>query len=139
MIVLDTNVISELMKPSPDLRVADWLDSQLSDIFHITTVVLAELLNGIEMLPDGKRKRGLHKALDDIVIGMIESRVLAFDMSAARKFADINRLARSRGVTVGFADCQIAAAALVHGFSVATRDERPFSAMGCTVINPWTD
>lgn len=71
------------MKPLPDLRVADWLDSQLSDIFRITTVVLAELLNGIEVLPDGKRKQGLHEALNDIVAEMIEGRVLAFDMSAA--------------------------------------------------------
>ncbi|CAN7194569.1 PIN domain-containing protein [Rhizobium sp. LjRoot254] len=138
MIVLDTNVVSELMKPLPDARVVEWLDSQSADIFWLTSVVLAELLNGLELLLDGKRKRDLIQLLDDIVEEMIEDRVVSFDVMMARKFATIYSAARSKGVSVGFADCQIAAAALVHGYSVATRDELPFRAMGVTVINPWT-
>ena len=137
MIVLDTNVVSELIKPLPEPRVVEWLDNQLADIFWLTSVVLAELLNGLQMLPDGKRKRDLLGLLDNIVEEMIEDRVIAFDAIMARKFATICSIARSNGVSVGFADCQIAAAALVCGYAVATRDERPFKAMGVTVINPW--
>ncbi|MBX9458359.1 MAG: type II toxin-antitoxin system VapC family toxin [Rhizobium sp.] len=138
MIVLDTNVISELMKPLPDLRVVAWLDDQPPDVLFVTSVVLAELLNGIEMLPEGKRKAGFRELLDEIVTDMIGNRVLSFDAPIARTFAMIHNAARTQGVSVGFADCQIAAAAVVQGFSVATRDTPPFTAMGCTVINPWT-
>ena len=138
MIVLDTNVVSELMKPLPDARVVEWLDNQPAETFWLTSVVLAELLNGLELLPDGKRKHDLLQLLDEIVQNMIEDRVIAFDAIMARKFATIYCIARSIGISVGFADCQIAAAALVQGYAVATRDELPFKAMGCTVINPWT-
>lgn len=138
MIILDTNVISELMKPIPCARVVDWLDNQLPDLFSITSVVLAELLNGIEMMQDGRRKQSFRSLLRDIVGDMIDSRVIAFDHEMARKFAIAYNIARSQGVSVGFADCQIAATAMVHGHAVATRDELPFKAMGVTVINPWT-
>jgi len=138
MIVLDTNVISELMKPLPDQRVVAWLDSQTPDLFFVTSVVLAELLNGIEMMPDGKRKAEFRALLEEIVVDMIGNRVLAFDEAMARTFAVIHNAARTKGVSVGFADCQIAAAALVQGYAVATRDTPPFTAMGCSVVNPWT-
>jgi len=138
MIVLDTNVISELMKPQPDMRVVDWLDSQPSEVCYLTSVVLAELLNGIELLPEGRRKRDLSDALSDIVQEMIQDRVLAFDAKMAGTFATIYSVAKTKGVSVGFADCQIAASALVNGYAVATRDEIPFKAMGCVTINPWT-
>ena len=139
MIVLDTNVISELMKPQPDIRVVDWLDRRSSVLYYLTSVVLAELLNGIELLPQGKRKRDLFDVLDEIVHDMIEDRVLSFDAGMARKFAEIYSVARAKGVSVGFADCQIAASALVQGYAIATRDDLPFKAMGCVVINPWID
>ena len=138
MIILDTNVVSELMKPLPDARVVEWLDNQPAETFWLTSVVLAELLNGLELLPDGKRKYDLLQLLDEIVQSMIEDRVIAFDTLMARKFATIYSFARSKGISVGFADCQIAAAALVQGYTIATRDELPFKTMGCTVINPWT-
>ncbi|MGV3549887.1 PIN domain-containing protein [Rhizobium sp.] len=138
MIVLDTNVISELMKPDPEARVVSWLDDQFADTFWLTSVVLAELLNGLEMLPEGRRKRDLLKVLDNIVEVMIEDRVIPFDAIMAKTFSIIYNVARSKGVSAGFADCQIAAAALAHGYTIATRDETPFKAMGCSVINPWT-
>lgn len=138
MIVLDTNVVSELMKPAADQRVVQWLDDQLADTLWLTSIILAELLNGLELMPEGKRKRDLFQLLDDIVGEMIGNRVLSFDAIMARKFATIYSSTRSKGISVGFADCQIAAAALTHGYSIATRDELPFKAMGCTVINPWT-
>jgi len=125
MIVLDTNVISELMKPQPDMRVVDWLDRRSSELYYLTSVVLAELLNGIELLPQGKRKGDLFDVLDEIVRDMIEDRVLSFDTETARKFVEIYSVARAKGVSVGFADCQIAASALVQGCAVA--------------INPWVD
>lgn len=139
MIVLDTNVMSELMKPQPDMRVVDWLDRRSSELYYLTSVVLAELQSGIELLPQGKRKGDLFNVLDEIVRDMIEDRVLSFDTDTARKFAEIYSVARAKGVSVGFADCQIAASALVQGYAVATRDDLPFKAIGCVVINPWID
>ena len=137
MIVLDTNIISEAMKQLPEQRVIDWLDSQASETLFTTSVTLAELLIGIELLPNGKRKRGLRSLLSDIIEEMIGGRVLSFETRAAAKFAEINKTAISKGFNIGFADGQIAAITLVHGFSIATRDEGPFNATGAAIINPW--
>jgi predicted nucleic acid-binding protein len=137
MIVLDTNVLSEAMKPLPEQRVIAWLDNQAAETLFITSVTLAELLSGIELLPEGRRKRGLRDLLDEIVEKMIGGRVLPFEALAAAKFAQINQTAVSKGFNIGFADGLIASTALVHGYSIATRDEGPFRAMGAVVINPW--
>lgn len=137
MIVLDTNVLSEVMKPAPEQRVVDWLDNQAAETLFISSVTLAELLSGIELLPEGNRKQGLKNLLHEIVNEMIGERVLPFDAAAAAKFAEINSAAMSKGFSMSFADGQIAATALIHGFSIATRDEGPFRAAGTTVINPW--
>jgi len=137
MIILDTNVVSEPMKPTPDPRVDAWLNDQLAETMFFTSVGLAELLVGMELLPDGKRKSTLLAKVDRITNVLFADRVLPFDNSAAIKMAQINKVALSVGYNVTFADGQIAAIAALHGFSVATRDEAPFRAMGLTVINPW--
>lgn len=137
MIVLDTNVVSEPMKPVPDPRIERWLDTQLIETFFFTSVGLAELLIGIDILPDGKRKQVLTQKLDYISGRLFQQRILPFDAEAARTMSELNTRATRLGYNVTFADAQIAAIAAAHGFAVASRDEKPFRAMGVTVINPW--
>jgi len=137
MILLDTNVVSETMRPSPDPGVVAWLDDQVAETLYLSSVSLAELLLGIAMLPDGRRKSALGKSLDTRATVLFGPRVLAFDQVAAEIFARIVSRTRASGVSIGMADAQIAATAAAHGFAVATRDRAPFEAAGLAVINPW--
>lgn len=138
MIVLDTNVISEALKPSSDQNVIDWINRQAAPTLFTTSVTLAEMLIGIELLPEGKRKQSLHMMLDEVSARLFNGRILPFEAQAARTMAEVNRIAVSKGYNMTFADCEIAAIAAFHGFAVATRDEAPFRAAGLSVINPWT-
>ena len=137
MIVLDTNVVSEPMKANGNPAVQAWLDRQAAETLYLTATSLSELLVGIEILPEGKRKDGLDAALADLVARLFGSRVLAFDQQAALAYAPVVRRARAGGRPIGVADAQIAAIATVQGFTVATRDTEPFVAAGVPVINPW--
>lgn len=137
MIILDTNVISEPMKPNGNVAVLEWLDSQSAETLFLTTTSLAELLLGIEFLPEGKRKNGLDEALKILLSRLFASRILPFDQSAAMVYAPLIAHARKIGETISVADGQIAAIAAHHGFAVATRDAAPFEAAGSTIINPW--
>jgi predicted nucleic acid-binding protein len=137
MIILDTNVISEPMKPDGDPKVLAWLDDQAAETLYLTSVNLAELLAGLEILPDGKRKAGLHQTLSDLLSRLFEGRVLPFDEQAAREFAPLIAKARSAGRVISMSDGQIAAIAKTRGFTVATRDVAPFEAAGVPIINPW--
>lgn len=139
MIVLDTNVVSEALKPIRDQRVLDWLNSQSASTLYSTSVTLAEMLIGIELLPEGKRKASLTAMLAEVSGRLFADRILPFEASMAKTMAALNRTAVSKGHNILFADCQIAAIAAFHGFAVATRDEAPFRAAGLAVINPWTD
>lgn len=137
MIILDTNVISEPMKPDGDPKVLAWLNDQAAETLYLTSVNLAELLAGLEILPDGKRKAGLHQKLLDLLSRLFEGRVLPFDEQAAIEFAPLIARARSTGRVISMADGQIAAIAKTRGFTVATRDLTPFEAAGVPIINPW--
>jgi hypothetical protein len=137
MIVLDTNVVSEAMKPTGHPSVRAWLDQQVAETLYLTAISLAELLVGVEVLPEGKRKLGLAGALTELIERLFESRILPFDQEAARAFAPLVGRARAAGHAIAYADGQIAAIASLHGFSVATRDIRPFVATGLRIINPW--
>jgi predicted nucleic acid-binding protein len=139
VIVLDTNVVSEPMKPNGNPVVQAWLDRQTADTLYLTATSLAELLVGIEILPNGKRKEGLGGALSELVARLFESRVLPFDQQAAMAYATLVARARANGRLMSVADGQIAAIAAVHGFSVATRDTAPFVVAGVPVINPWDE
>jgi toxin FitB len=138
MIVLDTDVVSEPMKAQGDPAVKLWLDRQVAETLYLTATSLSELLVGIEMLPAGKRKDGLGKALADLIGSLFGSRILSFDKQAAVTYATIIGRARAAGLAVSVADGQIAAIASAHGFIVATRDTAPFEAAGVPTINPWT-
>lgn len=137
MIILDTNVVSEPMKPGGDPRVRDWLDEQIAETLYITSISISELLLGVELLPDGKRKEGLAVQLSDLLMTLFGDRVLSFDLDAATTYAARISKARAAGRAISLADGQIAAIAAVHGFTVATRDTAPFVAAGVPVVNPW--
>lgn len=136
MIVLDTNVVSEAMKPSADPAVAAWLNAQVAETLYLSAVTLAELLYGISVLPAGRRKNVLTGLLDGL-LELFGQRVLAFDADAARCYATLDAKARSAGKGLPMADGYIAATAIANGFVVATRDTGPFQAAGVDVINPW--
>lgn len=137
MIVIDTNVVSEALRKDRDPVVIQWLNSQSIETVYLTTVSLAELLTGIAIMPDGKRKHAMDAELNTLVATLFGSRMLAFDREAAVTFSFLMSAARKVGRSVSLADGQIGAIAEVRGFSVATRDTTPFEAMGLPVINPW--
>jgi predicted nucleic acid-binding protein len=137
VIVLDTNVISEPVKPNADPVVAAWLDRQPKETLYLCAPVLMEMLLGIALLPDGKRKRGMATAVQALLANYFADRFLAFEREAAVAYASLSRRASAHGRSISVGDCQIAAIAAVHGFAVATRDTAPFLAAGVPIINPW--
>lgn len=136
MIVLDTNVVSEAMKPSASPAVLAWLNEQAAETLYLSSVTLAELLFGIGSLPTGKRKTALSGMLDSL-LELFGERVLPFDTGAARHYAQLATAARAVGRGFPIPDGYIAAIATARGFAVATRDTGPFEAAGVPVINPW--
>jgi predicted nucleic acid-binding protein len=136
VIVLDTNVISELVRQVPSERVMAWVDAQGKVTVTATTV--AELLYGIARLPDGARKSRLAEGVREMVDERLSDRVLAFGRSAASHYAEIVAARESAGRPIGMADGQIAAICRAHGAALATRNVRDFAAVGVTVVNPWT-
>jgi predicted nucleic acid-binding protein len=136
VILLDTNVISEAMKPTPDDTVRAWLDEQAAETLYLSSVTIAELLYGIGALPAGKRQDRLTEALDGLM-ELFADRVLPFDIAAARRYADLAVKARAAGKGFPTPDGYIAAIAASRGFTVATRDTSAFDAAGVAVINPW--
>lgn len=136
MILLDTNVVSEAMKPAPDDAVRAWLDDQAAETLYLSSVTIAELMFGIGALPAGKRKDRLTEALGG-VMELFADRVLPFDLDAARHYADLAVKARAAGKGFPTPDGYIAAIAAAKGFVVATRDTSAFDAANLEVIDPW--
>lgn len=136
MILLDTNVVSEAMKPVPDDAVRGWLDEQAAETLYLSSVTIAELMFGIGALPKGNRKDKLASALDG-VMELFADRVLPFDIDAARHYADLAVKARAAGKGFPTPDGYIAAITASKGFVVATRDTSAFDAAGVEVIDPW--
>ena len=136
MIVLDTNVISEMTKQSPSPAVVAWLDAQRAETLYLSAITIAEIRFGIACLPEGKRRDALLRAfacIEDLLAG----RILAFDSEAARHYAELAASARRMGNGFPTPDGYIAAIAAAHDYAVATRDVAPFEAGGVPVINPW--
>ncbi|TWB41913.1 type II toxin-antitoxin system VapC family toxin [Nitrospirillum pindoramense] len=138
MIVLDTNVVSEAMKPEPNPAVRAWLNNQAAETLYLSSVTLAELWFGIEALPEGQRKIALAQTLDGL-LALFEGRVLSFDVSAACHYATLAAADRKRGLGFPTPDGYIAAVAVSRGFIVASRDTAPYEAGGVKVINPWQE
>jgi predicted nucleic acid-binding protein len=137
VILLDTNVVSEAMRPHPAPSVRAWLDAQAAASLYLSSVTVAEMMFGVGALPDGRRKSQLTAALDQ-VLALFDTRILPFDLGAARRYAGLAVAARAAGLGFPTPDGYIAAIAADRGFAVATRDAAPFAAVGVVVIDPWS-
>ena len=137
MTVLDTNVVSELMKANPAPAVRKWMSHQSPDDLFISTIVMAEILYGIELLPKGKRRDGLLQEAEVVFERDFAGRVLVFDEQAARMFGSIVATRRIQGRPIGIPDGQIAAIARANGATLATRDTGDFEGCGVRLVNPW--
>lgn len=139
MVVIDTNVVSELMRLTPEPAVMTWFSAQDSAELYLTAVSEAELRAGAAVLPAGRRRERLAAEVDAVVREDFASRVLPFDSAAARAYAAIAASRRSMGRPILEADCQIAAIARARDAAVATRNGADFEHCGIAVIDPWTE
>ena len=139
MIVLDTNVVSELMRDSPQQTVLAWFGAQPASSLFVTTVTEAEILTGIALLPYGRRRHGLSEAAARVFATLFTERILAFDSDAANIYAEIFAQQQIQGRPMSQFDCQIAAIARSQEASIATRNITDFEGVGVELINPWTN
>lgn len=138
MIVLDTNVLSELARPRPDDRVVAWLDALPSTEVATTAITAAELLYGVARLPAGRRRAELTEVVQTVIHEDFDRRVLPFDVEAAAAYAIVVRDREAAGRPVSMADAQIAAVCRVLGATLATRNVDDFTDTGVDITNPWT-
>ena len=139
MILLDTNVLSELMRPAPEKGVGQWLADQPDASVFISAITEAELRYGVALLPAGKRRSALVAVVEDMLGEDFAGRILPFDSAAAVAFAEIAANRRQAGRPIAQADAQIAAIARSRGAALATRNEPDFDGCGIQVVNPWTE
>jgi predicted nucleic acid-binding protein len=138
MIVLDTNVLSELLRAQPHAGVTSWLKRVPAIDAYTTTICEAEIFYGIALLPKGKRRAALEAGATALFEIDFVNRILAFDSAAARAFGEIAATRRQAGRPIGESDAQIAAIARTHGATVVTRDVQDFAGCGVTVASPWS-
>jgi predicted nucleic acid-binding protein len=136
MIILDTNVLSEVLNPKPSERVITWLSAQPPGTVCLTTVTQAEMLYGLALLPAGRRRDRLTAAIDQVFLEF-EDRILSFDQQAARTFGKLMALRQAAGKPISQFDGMIVAVAHSRSFAVATRNTRDFEGCGVRLINPW--
>ena len=136
MILLDTNVLSELTKPAPDEKVVDWL-RQTEPALAIPTFAIAEMAYGIEKLAEGRRREQLRTALERLT-ERFGDRLLSFDLRAAWAYGDVLATARKAGRPMSVPDAAIAAIAKTHDCALATRNIKDFQMTGVELVNPWT-
>lgn len=139
MILLDTNVVSELMRAEPAQIVLDWFGQHDAADLFISAVTEAELRTGVAILPDGQRRDRLQLAIDAMIDQDFQGRVLPFDSHAAKAYAEIAAHRRAAGRPIAEADCQIAAIARATDAPIVTRNVKDFDGCGVRVINPWND
>lgn len=137
MTVLDTNVISEMMLPLPSGKVRQWISAHPTQQLFTTTVSLAEILYGIEILPLGKRRSSLLGAAETMFASLFAQRILGFDVLAARSFPQIAASRRLQVRPMSVLDTQIAAIANANGATLATRNTADFADCGVRLVNPW--
>ena len=139
MLVIDTNVASELMRPAPNPSVAAWIAERDAAAMYLTAVSEAELRFGVAILPAGRRRTALEAAMRRWLETGFAERVLPFDSAAARAYAQIAADRREAGRPIGEADCQIAAISRARGASLVTRNIRDFEGTGVDVVDPWPE
>ena len=138
MIILDTNVISELLRPAPEPKVEHWLSAQDGLNIYLTSISEAELRYGLAVMGNGKRRAALVDAVDRILREDLAGRILPFDSDAAQSYATIAAARRAAGRPIAQADCQIASIAHSRGATVATRNTPDFEGCEIDLMNPWT-
>jgi toxin FitB len=139
MIILDTNVLSELIKRQGSTVVRNWVAEQPVTSLFTTTITQAEILYGIAILPEGKRKDEIYQAATLMFAEDFVGSILAFDESAAVAFANISAQRRLSGTPISQADAQIAAICYSHNAAIATRNVTDFAGCGIFIINPWEE
>ena len=138
MILLDTNVLSEFMRPRPEMCVVQWLDGQRADTLHTSAVSQAEIELGLALMPDGKRQHELATSAKAMFEEDFAGRCLPFDAAAASHYAHLVAACSRMGRPISVEDAQIAAIALAGGMALATRNTRDFESItGLALINPW--
>ena len=139
MILLDTNVVSEIMLQAPHPGVVAWYGAQNLETLFLSAITAAELRTGVALLPEGKRRARLSEELERKILPKFSGRILPFDLECTPCLADIIAQARRMGRAIAFADGYIAAIAARNGLAVATCDAAPFLAAGVAVVNPWLE
>lgn len=137
MILLDTNVVSEMMKWQPARAVIDWLNNAEGGDLYLSSVTVGEIEYGIDVLPDGKRRDELRARFEDFLARAFAFRILAYDEEAARHYGSIMGARKRRGYPMSAPDGQIAAVARARGMTVATRNIDDFTNCGIEIVNPW--
>jgi hypothetical protein len=137
VIILDTNVVSELMRPSPSEDVVGWVAAQPASGLHITSVSQAEILHGILLLAPGKKRNAIHAAAESMFAIEFNGRILAFGDAAARAYAQVAADRRRAGRPISQFDAQIAAIAITARAAIATRNVTDFEGCGVKIVNPW--
>ena len=137
MVVLDTNVLSEVLRPEPTLGVLNWLSRQPANSVFTTAVTKGEILYGVRILTDGQRRRKLWDAASEMFEEDFAGRVLSFDGDAAAYYADIGATRRAAGRPISQFDATIAAITRSHGATLATRNTKDFEGCGIEILNPW--
>jgi toxin FitB len=135
--LLDTNVISEWTRPRPDAGVVAWLDAADEDTLHLSVLAFAEIRLGIELLPDGPKRRRISTWLDDDLAARFEGRIIDIDRAIGEAWAAIVARGRARDAPPPVLDAFLAATALVHGMTLVTRNERDLAGLDVPILNPW--
>lgn len=137
MIILDTNVVSELMRPAPEPLVLRWFGSQAAEDLHITAVTMAEILYGIELIAAARRRDVVRAGAEKVFEAVFADRILTFEDRAAHAFSQIASSRLRQAKPISELDAQIAAIARVHGATLATRNPYVFEGCGVRLVNPW--
>jgi predicted nucleic acid-binding protein len=137
VIVLDTNVVSEIARPHPCQAVLDWVDAQDSDELVITAITAGEIRAGVAILPPGRRKREIGKRMESLLSETFAGYVMAFDVESSAHYAQVLAARAKMGRPISGLDAQIAAVCLQHEATLATRKTADFESIGVELINPW--
>lgn len=137
MIILDTNVVSETMRPKPATAVVEFLDGLVDDDVYLTAPTLAEIRFGLRRLPAGRRRDVLTNAADGLLADQFEGRVIPFDASAAEEYGQLTAQREGSGRPLSVIDAMIASICVVHDATLVTRNTKDFEGLGLALINPW--
>lgn len=135
--LLDTNVISELVKPHPDANVTSWIEGTDESLLYLSVLTLGEIRRGVAALPQSRRRATLEAWLDKDLRARFEERILAIDQEVADRWGLLTAAARNNGIVLPVIDGLLAATALEHNLTLVTRDTGQIPSMGVAVFNPW--